>query len=80
MRVHHIGYVVESLEKAKTGFLALGFMQKGLDILDESRQMAVCFMKNADTKIELVEPRNSNSPAYSVLERNGSGGDLPYLL
>jgi methylmalonyl-CoA/ethylmalonyl-CoA epimerase len=44
LKVHHIGYLVKKLDKAKATFEALGY--KSGDIThDETRGIDICFLK-----------------------------------
>ena len=69
MRIHHIGYLVRSLEKAKDKFLALGFIQTTEPCFDAARGIRICFMVNEGYCIELVEPQGTDSVVAGLFKR-----------
>ncbi len=72
MRVHHIGYAVEDLDKAIESFIALGYSLLHRRI-DEERNVEIAFVENEGVAVELVSPLNGGSPIDGVLARAGSG-------
>ncbi|KQN97704.1 VOC family protein [Paenibacillus sp. Leaf72] len=72
MKVHHIGYVVEDLDKALQEFIALGYEVDGEKCHDDQRNILIQFIKNGSYLVELVCPLNDNSPVKNILKKVGS--------
>ena len=45
MRIHHIGYLVKKMDKAVKAFLNLGYTLVQDVVLDDYRQVTICFME-----------------------------------
>ena len=76
MHLHHIGYVVESIEKAMPGFLrSLGGRWDGQVFEDPHQKVRVAFLTThaQDAQIELVEPAAGDSPVAKFLQNRGGG-------
>jgi methylmalonyl-CoA/ethylmalonyl-CoA epimerase len=76
MHLHHIGYVVESIEKAMPGFLrSLGARWDGQIFEDPHQKVKVAFLAThpQDAQIELVEPAAGDSPITKFLQNRGGG-------
>lgn len=83
MKIHHIGYAVKNIEKARKSFKKLGFSQKGEMTFDRERNVKILFMENEGYRIELVASadRERQSPVDHYLKRQGGGGTaLSYML
>lgn len=82
MRIHHIGFVVDSIERTGKSFaesLALTWNQKLF--FDPLQKVTVTFMKStyrAEPQIELVEPLGEDSPVRSFLLKGGGLHHLCY--
>ena len=82
MRIHHIGFVVDSIERIGKSFaesLALTWNQKLF--FDPLQKVTVTFMKSthqAEPQIELVEPVEEDSPVRSFLLKGGGLHHLCY--
>lgn len=75
MKVHHVGYVVQNIEKAKQVFLGLGFSFDDT-VEDNGRAINICFGKNGNEIVELVTPlQGKDSPVSKLLKKNGP---MPY--
>ena len=72
MTVHHVGYLVRSIDRAAKTFAALGYVPQGDTTRDESRKIDILFMANGDTRIELVAPYESGSAVGDLRKRIGS--------
>lgn len=75
MKVHHIGYAVADMDKAKEAFSALGY-QDGNTVQDVPRNVCITFIQNGATSVELIAPLSTGSPVDSILEKNRTG--TPY--
>ncbi|MBQ6647101.1 MAG: VOC family protein [Clostridia bacterium] len=72
MTVHHVGYLVRSIDRAAKTFAALGYVPQGDTTRDESRKIDILFMANGDTRIELVAPYERGSAVGNLRKRIGS--------
>ncbi|MFQ5907073.1 MAG: methylmalonyl-CoA epimerase [bacterium] len=70
--VHHIGIAVSSLEKAIEQYMALGFhIQTRKESRDGTMNLAIMDAGNA--KVELLEPKEEDSPVGRFLRKRGEG-------
>lgn len=68
MRVHHVGYLVKRLEKARAGFSALGFQAAGAAVYDGYRDIDILFMEKDGYRVELVSPRSEASVVAGLIK------------
>jgi methylmalonyl-CoA/ethylmalonyl-CoA epimerase len=82
VKLHHIGYVVSSIQESSQAFsLALGATWTGNIIFDPIQKVHVSFFHaqdKSDPLIELVEPGEPKSPVTRFLERGGGMHHLCY--
>jgi len=82
VKLHHIGFVVVSIEESGVSFArSLGATWDGNIIFDPLQKVRVTFLKGAhdnDALIELVEPGGEDSPVTQFLERGGGLHHLCY--
>lgn len=71
MRIHHIGYLVKKIDKAKLSFEKLGFVCEGETVYDEIRDIDILFMTNDGYRIELVSPKSDKSVVRDLLKKIG---------
>jgi methylmalonyl-CoA/ethylmalonyl-CoA epimerase len=75
-KLHHIGYVVSSIQRSAESLArSLSVAWDGKIVFDPLQKVRVSFFQgqnNTDPMIELVEPAESESPVSRFLER-GSG-------
>ena len=69
----HIGVAVESLEKGKTFYEALGLGPMVTDIVESEKVKVGFFELNDGVRIELLEPTEKDSPIGKFLEKRGPG-------
>jgi len=69
MEIHHIGYLVRNLEESARQFEILGWRQASERVHDERRRVQICFLKNNDTLIELVQPDKDCEIIGTALKR-----------
>lgn len=69
LTVHHIGYLVKKIEKAKDTFLSLGFQIEQDTRRDEIRKVDICFLLKDDYRIELVSPYAEDSVVSGLMKR-----------
>lgn len=72
MRIHHIGYLVKKIEKAKKNFQDLGYTIKQDTILDEYRQVDICFLEKDGYVVELVSPISKDSVVANLYKKYGN--------
>ena len=72
MKLHHIGIVVENIQKS------LGELTKYLDFesttvpsLVGSQKVNICFLKTNNVFLELIEPAEENSPISNFIKKGG---------
>jgi methylmalonyl-CoA/ethylmalonyl-CoA epimerase len=82
LRLHHIGFVLESIQEIAESFArSLGATWDGNIIFDPLQQVRVTFLQGthvSDSLIELVEPGGPESPVSRFLERRGGLHHLCY--
>jgi methylmalonyl-CoA/ethylmalonyl-CoA epimerase len=82
IKLHHIGFVVESIQESAESFaLSLGATWDGNIIHDPLQKVRVTFLQGAhigDALIELVEPAGPDSPVLGFLEKRGGLHHLCY--
>lgn len=69
LNIHHIGYLVKKIEKAKQTFLALGYHIEQDTVYDGLRKADICFLKKDGYRIELVSPASADSVVAGLLKR-----------
>ncbi|HAM16454.1 MAG TPA: lactoylglutathione lyase [Eggerthellaceae bacterium] len=74
MKVHHIGYAVADIDKAKAAFSRMGY-DCGPTIDDDLRKVRIVILRNGNERVELVAPNGNGNPVEGVL---GKMGATPY--
>jgi len=81
-RLHHVGFVVASIEKSLPGFLTSLQGQAATDIIhDPLQKVNVLFLRTSPAEpvlIELVEPAADDSPVRRFLDKGGGMNHLCY--
>jgi methylmalonyl-CoA/ethylmalonyl-CoA epimerase len=82
LKLHHIGFVVSSIQESAEPFaLSVGAKWDGNIVLDPVQNVLVTFFQGhnpADPLIELVEPGGPESPVSRFLKRGGGLHHLCY--
>jgi methylmalonyl-CoA/ethylmalonyl-CoA epimerase len=82
LKLHHIGFVIASIEESAESFArSLGATWDGNIIFDPLQKVRVTFLQGAhinDALIELVEPGGPESPVSRFVERGGGLHHLCY--
>ena len=76
LRLHHIGFVVSSIEQAMPGFVRSMMAEwSGQSFEDPLQKAKVAFLttRAGDAQIELVEPLGDDSPVQRFLQQAGGG-------
>ena len=72
MTVHHIGYLVKKLERAKKAFLGLGYSVEQDVVRDEFRKIDILFLIKDGYRVELVSPYDPSSVVADIITRLGN--------
>lgn len=75
--VHHIGYIVKNIEKAKACFFLLGFKMQSEQFYDANRKIDVCFIEKDGYVVELIQATSDDSVVSGFADKIGMGG-CPY--
>lgn len=71
MKIHHIGYAVKNMEKAKGIFETLGY-HFDRTVKDVDRKLYILFGEKDGMLIELLCPMENGSPIDDLLKKNGA--------
>ena len=77
MKIHHIGYAVNSIEKSLPVFEVLGWKPRGGITDDVSRKVRIAFVEKDGQLLEFVAPLGDDSPVHQALKQN-KGVPTPY--
>jgi len=70
----HVGVAVKSLDDAVRLYRdVLGFKLEGVHVLAERKVKVAFFSSGGETRVELLEPLDSDSPVSKFLESRGEG-------
>ena len=69
MYIHHVGYLVKKIAKARAVFIELGYREQKGVVYDECRDTFILFMEKDGYTIELVSPGSKESVVYSLIKR-----------
>lgn len=72
MTIHHIGYLVKKLERARMAFEALGYRIEREAVRDEYRKVDIIFLAKDGYSVELVSPYAPDSVVAGLLTRTGN--------
>jgi len=73
LKIEHIGIAVKSLEQSNKLFaLLLGSTHYKTEVV-ESEKVSTSFFKTGDSKIELLEASDPQSPIAKFIEKRGEG-------
>ena len=67
LSIHHIGYLVKKIEKARQAFLSLGYEAEQDIVYDHIRTVTICFLVKDGYRIELVAPVSEDSVVSGLL-------------
>ncbi|MEZ3507820.1 MAG: VOC family protein [Lachnospiraceae bacterium] len=67
--VHHIGYLVKKIEKAKQTFLSLGYHIEQETVIDDLRKVKICFLIKDGYRIELISPVSADSVVSGLMKK-----------
>lgn len=74
MGIDHIGVAVDRLDEAISLYRdVLGLRLEGVHVVEEQKVRVAFFSTGGETRIELLEPTESESPVARFIERHGEG-------
>ena len=72
--VGHIGIAVNKLDEAISLYRdVLGLRLEGVHVVEEQKVRVAFFSTDGETRIELLEPTESESPVAKFIEKHGEG-------
>jgi len=72
--IDHIGIAVDNLDEAISLYRDfLGLKLEGVHVVEEQKVKVAFFSSGGQTRIELLEPTDSESPVAKFIERHGEG-------
>ena len=71
-RLDHVGIAVASIEESLDVYRALGLAESGRETV-ESQGVVTAFLPLGDTRLELLEPKDADSPVAKFLAKRGPG-------
>ena len=88
LKVHHIGYLVRNIEKAKKVFLGFEYEVVSECVHDSFRGIDIIFLEKDGYMIELVSPTDDTSDVASLKKKIGNSpyhicyevNDLPKMI
>lgn len=69
LKIHHIGYLIKKMEKAKEAFASLGYQIERDIVRDDIRKVDICFLTKGGYRIELVCPFSADSVVAGLLKK-----------
>lgn len=69
LKIHHIGYLVKKIEKAKQTFEALGYCLEQDTVYDPIREVTICFLQKDGCRVELVSPVSETSVVAGLIKK-----------
>lgn len=69
MKIHHIGYLVKKIEKAKQVFFKLGYALEQDVVYDDYRKVDICFLLKDGYRVELVSPKGEDSVVAQLIKQ-----------
>ena len=68
MNIHHVGYVVKSIEKFEKHLM---FDKKIVSVVDDIQKSKLSLYKTDNIYLELIEPLSEDAFTYAALQKNG---------
>lgn len=69
LKIHHIGYLVKKIERAKKSFISLGYQIEQDIVHDDIRKVDICFLIKDGYRVELVSPFSEDSVVAGLLKK-----------
>lgn len=71
-KINHIGIAVKDLDQAIAFYKKLGMEVSGQEVV-ESQKVKIAFLQVGETRLELLEALNEDSPIAKFIEKKGEG-------
>lgn len=72
MKIHHIGYLVKSIDRARKAFEVLGYKDVQGVVRDGERKVDILFLEMNGSCVELVSPYDPTSVVAGLMTRIGN--------
>lgn len=69
LKIHHIGYLVKKIERAKESFTSLGYLIERDIVRDDIRKVDICFLTKDGYRVELVSPFSEDSVVAGLIKK-----------
>ena len=69
LKIHHIGYLVKKIDRAKQTFEALGYRVEQDTVYDDIRKVDICFLLKDGYRVELVSPVSPDSVVAGLIKK-----------
>ena len=69
LKIHHIGYLVKKIEKAKKTFETLGYLVEQDTVYDDISKVDICFLVKDGYRVELVSPVSEDSVVSGLMKK-----------
>ncbi len=69
LKIHHIGYLVKKIDRAKQTFETLGYRVEQDTVYDDIRKVDICFLLKVGYRVELVSPVSPDSVVAGLIKK-----------
>lgn len=69
LKIHHIGYLVKKITRAKQTFETLGYRVEQDTVYDGIRKVDICFLVKDGYRVELVSPLSPDSVVANLIKK-----------
>lgn len=69
LKIHHIGYLVKKIDRAKQTFETLGYRIEQDTVYDDIRKVDICFLVKEGYRVELVSPASPDSVVSGLIKK-----------
>lgn len=69
LKIHHIGYLVKKIDRAKQTFKTLGYRIEQDTVYDDIRKVDICFLVKEGYRVELVSPVSPDSVVAGLIKK-----------
>lgn len=69
LKIHHIGYLVKKIDRAKQTFETLGYRIEQDTVYDDIRKVDICFLVKEGYRVELVSPVSPDSVVAGLIKK-----------
>ncbi len=69
LKIHHIGYLVKKIDRARQTFETLGYRTEQDTVYDDTRKVDICFLVKDGYRVELVSPVSPDSVVAGLIKK-----------